>query len=133
MAKTLSQKKEELEKLRKEVEEQERIESFNKEKADAEKNGLYVPLAVATVNYNLYNRGERDFEEIGDNNWYTVNQLLGSADLTKGTKVALIDIGDYQAWYPVPSDGEYYGIDDDCVGLEDTEENRQYLINIYKQ
>ena len=51
MNKTLSQKKEELEKLRREVEEQERIETLNKEKADAEKQGLYIPLATATVKY----------------------------------------------------------------------------------
>lgn len=130
MEKSLSEKKKELEKLRKEVEDQESAEQHTNDQLDAKKRGLYIPKATATVKYNLYNRGERDFEEIGDNDWYTAGQLLGTADLQKNSSVALIDTGDGLFWFPVPDDGEYYGIEDSCVGMEDTAENRQYLVNI---
>lgn len=133
MKKTLAQKKEDLEKLRKEVEEQECIEQYENEKSNAISNGLYVPKATAIAKYSIYNRGERDFEEIGDSCWYTAGQLLGTPDIKKGTNLVLLDIGDYLAWYSMQPDGDYFGINDDELGLEDTDENRDYFLTEIKE
>ena len=132
MNKTLAQKKQELERLQREVEEQESRQKYEEEKANAVACGCYIPLATAIVKYNLYNKGERDFEEIGDSGWYTASQLLGSPHFKKGTKVVLLKIHeDFTGWYSYKEDGEYYEIDGDQVGLEDSADVREdYLSNV---
>lgn len=58
---TLADKKVELKKLQKEVEELEAIEREQKEREALASKGYYKPLATATVKYNLYYCGESDF------------------------------------------------------------------------
>ena len=128
--KKLEDKKKELERLQREIEDEESRIQFEKEKTNAKSNNLCIPLATAVVKYNLYNKSERDFEEMGDSGWYRVHELLGSPDFKKNTKVVLLNTGDNAAWFTERGSGDYYGIDDDEFGLDNSEKNREYLINI---
>lgn len=132
MKKTLEDKKKELKMLQQEIKEEEFRLQHEKEVAEAKENKLYIPLATATVKYNLYNKGERDFEEIGDSNWYTASQLLGAPNFKKGAKVVLISCneGDGGIWFAYKEDGDYYGIEENEIGMPDDIDNREYLADV---
>lgn len=121
MKKSLEEKKLELEQLKKEVENEEALVSYLKEVAEARQNGLYTPIATAIIKYSLYYKSERDFKELGDGDWYTANQILGDPHLKKDTKVVLLKINDDgdSYWYAERQSGEYFGIEDDEIGLND--------------
>lgn len=94
------------------------------------KDGYYIPLATAKVVCDLYNKGGYNFSNMKENDdWYTVEQLLGDPDLKKGTKVVLIKIGEETFyWYPEQSDGNYIDIEEEFIGMENSDENRLYYL-----
>lgn len=136
MKKSLEQKKLELEQLKKEVENEEALANYLKEVAEAKKSGLYIPIAKAIVKYNLYYKSERDFEELGDGDWYTTNQILGDPHLKKDTKVVLLKINDDgdSYWYAEKQSGDYFGIENGEIGLNDGDDEwrKTYLKDVVK-
>lgn len=128
---TLNDKKAALEKLRKEVEEQEALEKEKKDRTDAHNKGYYKPLKSAIVKHNIYYCSEYDFAEIGDGDWYRVDEILGEPTFKKDAEVVLIAAGeDFQNWYLKREDNDYYCIDENECGMENNESNQRYLKNI---
>jgi hypothetical protein len=133
MKTSLEDKKAELERLRKQVEEEESRLKYEKEVADAKSNGLYIPIATAVVKNNLYYKSERDFEELGDGDWYTAGQLLGPPHFKAGTEVVLLKINeDDSYWFTKNQSGNYFGIEDDEIGFSDGNDayRQKYLKDI---
>lgn len=132
MKKSLEEKKAEAARLRLEIEMEEYRIKQEKQNEEFKKNGMYIPLATAVSKYNIWRKSERDFEEIGDEDWYTAEEILGTPDIKAGAKVVLIKTQDkYTYWFNEPESGDYSYIEEDGCGLDDNDENREsYLKNI---
>jgi hypothetical protein len=132
MNKTLNEKKAELEKLRLDIQKEEAEQKRILETQKNESLGLFKPLESAIVKNNIWYLSERSFQEIGDGEWYTASQILGSPTLKKGDRVVLMRIyedDDSCCWILLDETDEPLF---DEMGLEDSKENRRYLSNITK-
>ena len=132
MSEDLLKKKAQLEALAKEVKEMEEKSRAEKEKAESDAAGLYKPLAIAKVARNLYYKSERDFEEIGDEEWYCVSEILGDPQLKRDQGVVLLSIADDEEkyWFPANEENDYYSIEEVYIGMLDNKSNRRYLKEI---
>jgi hypothetical protein len=126
-------KKKELELFRAKIEAEEARLKYEMEVADAKSSGLYIPIATAVVKNNLYYKSGRDFEELGDRDWYTAGQILGSPHFKAGTKVVLLKINeDDRYWYTEKQSGDYFGVESDEIGFLDGNDayRQKYLKDI---
>lgn len=122
-----------LKNAKQELESLEAANQKEEEQALLQENGIYVPLGTAIVRRNLWLKGEGDFAEIGDSDWYTVGELLGDPDKRANSKVVLLRIeeGGSLFWFHHREDGDYYGVDDDESGLPDCPKAREnYLKDV---
>jgi hypothetical protein len=121
MSTELQEKKFKLEKQLKELEEQERKLKFSEEKNTALKAGLYTPIAVARIKADIWRKGERDFDGLGDDSYYTVDEILGEPDFSKDEKVVFIKIETYDTvWVKERASGDYYLIEEEESCLDDS-------------
>ena len=129
MSTRLQEKRFKLEKQLKELEEQERKLNFNEEKEKALKAGLYTPLKIAYVSENLWRKGERDFESIGDDSYFTVDEILGEPDFREDEKVVQIKVNSGELfWVRENNYKAYYLIEESECCLD--EDCNRYLYQI---
>lgn len=116
----------ELAKIKREEEEFE----FEKLKKSALKAGYYIPLATGRIENDIWRKGERDFEEIGDD-YYTVDEILGEPDFRENEEVVQISTPSYGlVWAKKQQDNDYYLIDENEPCLDDS--NYVYQIAFIK-
>lgn len=123
-------KKEQLECLKREIELAEEKSREEQERKREKDLGLYIPLATAVIKNNLWFRGERDFEELGDAEWYTARGLLGEPDLKAGLQVSLIKTDDGYVWCETPKDGDFHEMDDYLVLVDSVDVRTESLKDI---